>query len=395
MTLRDIAVLNLRRRKAKAAFVLAGLVIGVATMVALVGLAETLTHQINHKLEKYGANILVTPRSDQLALSYEGLNLGGFVYEAKELRQEDLAGIHQIKNASNLAAVGPLVLGAARVGGAGGGQGDGPPRQALLAGFDLDASEVLKPWWKVEGQWPAAGEVMPGAEAARLLGLAAGGEVELNGRRLAISGVLAPTGSQDDGLIFLNLEDAQELLDKRGLVSMVEVAALCKDCPVDEMVEQIAAVLPGAKVMAIQSVVKGRLETVRHFHSFALGVSALVAALGALVVLVTMMASVKERTGEIGVFRAIGFRRAHVMRVVLWEALLLSLAAGLLGYLAGFAAGQAALPFFSEGHGASLAFNPLLLGGALAMALAAGLGASLYPAWLAARLDPHQALRAL
>jgi putative ABC transport system permease protein len=186
MTLRDIAVLNLRRRKAKAAFVLAGLVIGVATMVALVGLAETLTHQINHKLEKYGANILVTPRSDQLALSYEGLNLGGFVYEAKELRQEDLAGIRQIKNSSNLAAVGPLVLGAAKVGRPGaeqagqGGQGADQPRQALLAGVDLDASEVLKPWWKVEGQWPAAGEVMPGAEAARLLGLAAGGEVELD-----------------------------------------------------------------------------------------------------------------------------------------------------------------------------------------------------------------------
>lgn len=87
MTLKDIALLNLRRRKAKAAFVLAGLLIGVATMVALVGLAEALTHEINHKLEKYGANILVVPRSDQLALSYEGVNLGGFSFETKELKE--------------------------------------------------------------------------------------------------------------------------------------------------------------------------------------------------------------------------------------------------------------------------------------------------------------------
>ncbi len=390
MNLRDIALLNLRRRKGKAAFVLAGLAIGVATMVALVGLAEALTQQINHKLEKYGANILITPRSDQLALTYEGLNLGGFVFESREIRQEDLKGIERIKNASNVAAVGPLVLGAVRVG-----QVAEQAQQALLAGVDLEASEVLKPWWKIEGQWPKPAQVMAGHEAARVLGLAPGQEVEINGKRLPVSGVLEATGSQDDGLLFMRLGDAQETLGKQGLVSMVEVAALCKDCPVDDMVSQISEILPGAKVMAIQSVVKGRLETVRHFRSFALGISALVALLGSLVVLVTMMGNIKERTGEIGVFRAIGFRRAHVMRVVLWEALLLSLAAGLAGYLAGMGAGQLSLPLFSEGHGASLGFHPWLAGGALVMALAVGLGSSLYPAWMAARLDPHQALRAL
>ena len=41
---------------------------------------------------------------------------------------------------------------------------------------------------------------------------------------------------------------------------MAEVAALCKDCPIDDMVGQIAAALPGAKVMAIQQVVKSRME---------------------------------------------------------------------------------------------------------------------------------------
>jgi len=176
---------------------------------------------------------------------------------------------------------------------------------------------------------------------------------------------------------------------------MVEVAALCKDCPIDAMVAQISSALPGAKVMAIQSVVKGRMEAIASFQRFALGVSLLVALLGGLVVLVTMMGSVKERTNEIGIFRAIGFRSGQVMRVVLTEALILSAAAGLLGYLAGHGAGELALPWFSEGHGAHLAWDPLLAASALGLALVCGALASLYPAYMASRLDPAQALRTL
>lgn len=385
MNLKDIALLNLRRRKAKAAFVLAGLLIGVATMVGLVGLVEALTHEINHKLEKYGANILVVPRSDQLSLSYEGLNLGGFSFETKELKQADVEAIRHIKNAANLAAVGPMVLGVVKVG----------QREVLLSGVDFQASEILKPWWKVEGELPQADQVVLGSEAARVLGLAQGRELNINGRQLKVSGLLTPTGSQDDALIFSRLDTAQALLDKQGLVSMVEVAALCKDCPVDDMVEQINQAMPGAKAMAIQAVVKGRMETLQHFKRFGLGISGLVALVGSLVVLVTMMASVKERTQEIGIFRAIGFRRSHVMRVILLEAGLLSLAAGVLGYLLGMGGGELALPLFSQGHGAHLTFDPWLAGGALVLAMVVGLLASLYPAMMAARLDPHEALRTL
>lgn len=385
MTLKDIALLNLRRRKAKAGFVLAGLLIGVATLVAMVSITEALTHEINHKLEKYGANILVTPRTDQLTLSYEGLSLGGFSFETKELHEDDLASIRTIKNSSNLAAVGPMALGVVKAG----------EREALLAGVDFAALPILKPWWNWTGGEPAADQVLPGSEAARVLGLKPGDSLTIAGRQLGVAGVLAPTGSQDDNLIFTRLATAQALLGKPGLVSMAEVAALCKDCPVEEMVVQIAEKLPGAKVVAIQSVVKGRMEALKHFQRFGLGVSALVALVGSLVVLVTMMASVKERTAEIGIFRAIGFRRGHVMRVVLTEAGLISLAAGVLGLLAGLGAAKAALPLFSQSHDGSIMLDPWLAGGAILLALLVGLGASLYPAVMAARLDPHEALRTL
>lgn len=385
MTLRNIAILNLRRRKAKAAFVLTGLMVGVVCMVGMVSLAQTLSQEIAHKLEKYGANILITPHSDQLSLSYEGINLGGFSFETREIAQADLAKINHIKNAANLAAVGPVVLGAVEVQG----------HRALLAGVDFEAARFLKPWWKLEGSQPKSGQVILGSEAARILSAARGGELLIKGRTLTVSGVLAPTGSQDDSLIFSTLPTAQEILNKPGLVSMVEVAALCKDCPVDAMVVQISQMLPGAKVMAIQAVVKGRMETLGHFRSFALGVSGLVALVGSLVVLVTMMGNVKERTAEIGIFRAIGFRRSHIMRVVLWEAMLISLAAGLLGWLVGMGAGELALPWFSQGSNSHLIWDPLVGLAGIALALLGGVGASFYPALSAARMDPHDALRTI
>jgi putative ABC transport system permease protein len=97
-------------------------------------------------------------------------------------------------------------------------------------------------------------------------------------------------------------------------------------------------VLPDARVMAIQQVVKGRMETLHRFSTFSLGMSAVVILVGSLVVLTTMMSSVRERKEEIGIFRAMGFRKSHVMGIIFSEAAIISGPAGLIGYLVGTAA---------------------------------------------------------
>jgi putative ABC transport system permease protein len=112
-------------------------------------------------------------------------------------------------------------------------------------------------------------------------------------------------------------------------------------------------------------------------------------------VLVTMMGSVRERTDEIGIFRAVGFRRSHIMRIVFLEAGIISGLAGIIGYGLGLGCAQAALALLSESHGGHVPFNPALAVGSLVLALALGLAASAYPAAMAARLDPNEALRAL
>jgi putative ABC transport system permease protein len=385
MTIKDIAIKNLLRRKGKAAFILAGLVIGVATVVAVISFADTMTQDINHKLEKYGANILIVPQTDNLPLTYGGMTLGGVSFEMEPILQSQLSRIKTIKNAANIAAIGPITLGTIKANG----------HAALLAGVDFDALGILKPWWKINGRTPVGDELLSGADAATLLGLKQAQEIMLNGRTLHVSGILAPTGSQDDQLLFTTLPAAQSILDKPNQISMVEVAALCNACPIDEMVAQIAEKLPTAKVMAIQQVVKGRMETLAQFRKFSYGLSVVVVLIGGLVVLVTLMGSVKERTEEIGIFRAIGFRQKHIMHIIFIETGLISSMAGVIGYLLGISGVWVGLILFGTNHTVIVELNPVLAAGAIAMALIVGLLASAYPAVMAARMDPNQALKTI
>ena len=385
MTLKIIVLRNLLRRKGKAAFVLAGIVLGVSTVIGIISYVEAMTTDINHKLEKYGANILIVPKTENLNLTYGGLSLGGVSFEMEEIREKDLEQVSNIKNSKNIAALGPLVLGVASV----------DSHKVLMAGVDFQSAGILKPWWKVEGVLPGENAVILGAEAARVLKMEIGNRLKVNDKDLVVSGILKSTGSQDDQLIFTRLSTAQAIFGKNGRVSMAEVAALCKDCPIEAMVKQISDALPGAKVMAIQQVVKSRMETLAQFKKFSYGISGVILFIGSMVVLVTMMGSVRERTDEIGIFRAIGFRKRHIMKIVFMEAAILSGLAGIIGYFLGFGATKAALSLFSESHSGNVPFSFELAGSALMIALAVGLISSAYPAFMAARLDPNDALRAL
>ena len=385
MTLKDIALLNLRRRKAKAAFLLAGLLIGVTTVVALMSLVETMREDITDKLDKFGANILIVPKTENLSLTYGGLSLGGVSFEMEEIHESQLEKISTIRNSANVAALGPVALGVVQVG----------DKKVLLSGVDFEATKVLKPWWKIQGEVPVGDQVILGSEAAQNLGLVAGDSFTASERELTVTGVIAATGSQDDQIIFTPLATAQSMLGMEGRVSMAEVAALCKDCPIEDMVSQISSAIPGAKVMGIQQVVKSRMETLSHFRKLSMGVSAVVILVGSLVVLVTMMSSVRERTREIGIFRAIGYRRGHIIRIIFLEAGIISALAGILGYLSGTGATKLFVPLFTESTHVAVPFDPVLAGGAFVLSIVLGLTASVYPALMAARLDPNEALRSL
>ncbi len=174
----------------------------------------------------------------------------------------------------------------------------------------------------------------------------------------------------------------------------MEVAALCSDCPIEEMVAQISAALPTARVTAMRQAVTLRMETVGQLTRFAVAVSVVVTIIGGLVVLMTMLGSVAERRQEIGLFRALGYRQRHIQRVVLGEALLVSLPGGLVGWLAGMAAVSVVQPSITA-LSSPIHWDPILAVSAIVGTLAIGLAGSLYPALRASRLDPTTALRSI
>mgnify|MGYP001286547517 CR=1 FL=1 len=386
MQLHNISINNLKRRKAKMAFLTIGLTVGIATIVTLVTLTRSMSSDIERKMDEFGANILITPQSNALAMNYGGISLGGVTFDQREILESDLAAIKTIRNSRNVASISPKVLGGIKIG----------SHEVLLVGVNFDSELKMKQWWQIFGDSPkAANEVLLGSDAAKTLNVSTNDKIRIKGEDFKIAGILDQTGSQDDSLVFASLKKAQKLLNKEGKITLAEVAALCSGCPIGDMVTQIAEKLPEARVSAIQQVVAGRLKALDQFKRFSYAMAGVVVFIGSLIVFVTMMGSVNERTTEIGVFRAIGFRKSHIMRIILFEAALVSLLAGFLGYCVGMGGAKLALPLMAESRSAVLAWDPTVAFGSIGLAVVLGLVASLYPALHASKMDPTEALRAL
>jgi putative ABC transport system permease protein len=385
MRLVDVALRNLRRRKGRKILLMLGLTMGVATVVSLIAITATMRADVATKLDEYGANILIVPRANDLSLSYGGVTVASAAYDVGELSLADLDRIQGIENARNISVVSPKLLGAISLAG----------RSVLVAGVRFEDELRLKQWWDLDGKEPSTPqEALAGWRLAQALHLRPGQEIELEGQPFRVAGILGENGSQDDDILFVDLASAQQVMGKPGGVSLVEVAALCTECPVEDMVEQISGVLPHARVTALRQAVTLRMETVGQLGRFAIAVSVVVIAIGALVVLTTMLGAVAERRQEIGLFRALGFRQQHVMRIIFVEAALISLAGGFLGWLVGMGMAILLAPQLANVT-LPVAWDWWLALGAIAGALLIGLLGSLYPALSAARLDPTNALRTL
>lgn len=413
MRISTIAFANLKRRKGKAVFLTIGIAIGVGTAVALLSLSASIKEEIGSQLDRFGANILVVPQSNSLSLDYGGVSVSSVAFDVKQLKNEDAANVLDIAYRNRISIVSPKLLGAVNVEG----------RDVLLAGVDFDSELTLKRWWHIAGRTPEKEQdLLVGYEAARSLSLiepATATEVQaqhaahsgshqssedkfqfkivrdrlrIAGTEHQVAGVISQTGGPEDQMIFGSLAHVQSLLNKPDQLSLIEVSALCKDCPIGDIVSQISERLPQAKVSAIQQSVRARSDTIERLTRFSAVVSAVVLAIGSLMIFTTMMGSVIERTKEIGVLRAIGFRKEHIIKGLMIEVAVISVLGGLLGWGAGMLASWLALPYFAETR-VVFEFQPLLAIAAVSAGLIIGTLSSFYPIIRASRLDPSEAVR--
>ncbi len=383
MNIRMLAWRNLFRRKSRAVFTGLGIFLGIGTLVAMSTLTMQMEGAVRDKLDRFGANILIVPRADQFSLGFGDIALGGAQVAHARLTMADEQSIRSIGFSERIRSVVPFFLTAS----------DASGKDAVWMGLPAKEIAVARPWWKVSGApLQEKGEVLLGAEVAALLDKGPGGTVVSGGKTFRVAGVLHPTGEKEDTMVIADIRDVQALAKTPRAVTFFEVAALCKDCPMEDIVGQIAGVLPGARVSAIRQVVESRKAAVDQFRRLGLAVSAIVLAIGGLMVFVTVMGNVQERTREIGVLRAVGFRRRAIVSLLFWETGWVSLLSAVSGAVVGMSAAWIASPLFGVAK-AEVLFTPAVAGVVIGMVL--GLLGSVPPARRAAALSPTEAIRAL
>ena len=377
-------------------FLVVGMIIGITTIVTLFTITKSMKIELGNKFDQIGANMLIIPKSDKLTLSYGGVPVSGVSFDVKKMDSSAMDKIRTIPNKESIAVVSPKLLGGVKVN----------EKNALAVGIQFKNELRMKRWWKINTdagnpkQFEARPqlmdmkntEVLLGSELAAKLGKKPGQTITIGDQSFTVRGVIHSLGSEEDNSILLDLTIAQQILKRPNLISMIEVSALCNTCPIEDIVAQISEKLPQANVLAVKEAVEARKAVVDRFANFALVISVVVLLIGSLVVFLTMMGSVNERTREIGIFRSIGFRKADVAQIILTEAAVVSVLGGILGYLLGMVVASSTAPLIAQME-LTIPWELNIAAGALGISVILGLLASIFPAYQAAKLDPTEALR--
>ena len=382
MRTENLVLKNLARRKGRTVLNSIGLILAIAVIVATVTISNSMEIKIGEEVEKYGPNVVVTPDTKSINVPYGSVTVGSSTFDEATLKN-----LETIENAVNIRIVSPKLFG----------QTEYEESNLLMVGVNADDERLLKVWWDINGEIPEPGsdETLLGSEVYSALELSIGSSIDLNDRTFTVTGYLSETGSNDDYTVFLPLATAQEMMGLPGKVSVVDIGALCSDCPVEEISKQIMDAIPGVKATPVKQAVETRMMAVEQAASFSLGLASVVLVAGCIGVMNTMVSSVHQRRREIGVFLSLGADSSFVYRIFLFEAVLLGLAGGLLGAGLGVAS--------------SVLLGPLVLSTAtsignvprfvvplsLAISVVACLVASLYPTWRATKIDPVSALKAI
>lgn len=241
-------------------------------------------------------------------------------------------------------------------------------------------------------------EVILGDLLAQDLKKKPGDTLEIQGTQFTVTGIYHGASSLEADAFIMPLDQLQQLTSLQGKASTVHVRlrpaprGKTWDQYVKHAEAEIEDALPGLRAMPAAERASDN-QIVKMAHASAWGTSALAIIIGILGIANTMVMSVFERTREIGILRALGWKRWQVLALVQLEAATLGLVGGFLGIGVGCLALRvlSALPQTASLVSPSVSW-PLLVE-ALGIALLAGLIAGALPAWRAAQLSSMEALR--
>jgi putative ABC transport system permease protein len=362
---------------------LSGITLGITALVVMISLGAGLRSQIDKQAADLGANLVVTPKG---WCAYEQVKVLSGNQLPDAIPAEELAKIEAIEG---IQVTPYLTVGSAI---------NNEP--VPVTGVRMADVPSAKGWRLAEGALPADGEygVLAASSIAEAFDLQPGDEVTIRGTAFTVAGVLEPTGTGDDGTLFIPLDVAQEVYETDGRVSFVAVR-------VDDITQvelyakritdaaNVAVVSDRQLLASVLSVVDSVGTTLRVIAA----VAVLTAAFG---IVNTMLMATFERRRDIGILKSIGSSNGRIFRLFMLEAAGYGAVGGVVGLGIGTLVARLITPLIARNEFTAFigsahvdAVPPvsdmvLILAGSVIVAAVAGV----YPAMRAARLTPVEAI---
>lgn len=397
----------LRANPLRSALTALGVIIGVASVVAMVALGSGAQAQVERSIASLGSNLLiVVPGAQRGAGGLRGAAGGGQGWDT--LTMDDANAIAE--QIDGVVAVAPSQR--ART-------------QIVANGLNWNPQvEGVTPDYLIARDWEiSSGRMFDDTEerqARRVVVLGAtvatelfpnidpvGQTVRMNGGTFDVIGVLESKGQsgfgmdQDDIVLAPLTTVKRRISGRRGRgdsVSQISVKAASEDAlttmqeDVENLLRQRHRTREGEDDFTVQnlsSITETAAQTTQVFTYLLGGISAVSLLVGGIGIMNIMLVSVTERTREIGLRKALGARQSDILHQFGLEAVTLSVAGGIIGLVIGVAGAWGMTSLFNL----PLVVSPLNAGLAIAFSGLVGVVFGAYPAWRAAQLDPIEALR--
>lgn len=371
-----------------------GIAVGIAAVVLLTAIGEGVQRFVVQEFTQFGTNLIaVSPGKTQTF----GVS-GALISNVRPLSLDDAMALAQLPQ---VRAVVPFVQGNAAV------EAGGRSRRTMVFGTGAAVPEV----WQIR---PALGRFLPDEEPRRARAFAVlgskladelfgarsplGERIRIGGETFRVVGTMEPKGQllgfDLDDTVYIPIVRAMAMFDRESLMEVDVLYHAGADAA--ELAERIKTRLlarHGSEDFTIvtQDQMLDVLGSVLDVLTLAVGALGAISLLvGGIGILTIMTIAVNERTGEVGLLRALGARRRQVVLLFLGEAVVLAGCGGLVGLAAG-AGGAWLIGWLVPGLPTHVAWDYALL--ALVTSAAIGLLAGVLPAMRAAGLDPVAALR--
>ncbi len=268
-------------------------------------------------------------------------------------------------------------------------------RKVVVAGIRAEDEYKARFWWEVDAGTLLSNpeEAMVGKVFANVTGAKPGDTLTINAMAFKVSGVLRETDSPDDYMIFADLKKVQATFGKPNRVSLINVRAMCNYCPVGEAELALNTKVVGVRATSQREIAEAQHRIFKNVTNVILGLVILSMIIACMAVFNMVMGSIHNRMREAGLLKVVGASRGQLIRLFIYESLIIGLVGGVIGYALGYALAVSVGPMLLNGAVIETSWYYLPI--AIGAAMTASVLASLYPAYYVSRIRAAEAFRAL